>query len=65
MVMRNASSLDQMIGKALGDTAARLRAFSTLHASTGLASESPASVREQRDDIARARQRSDLKSGTF
>jgi signal transduction histidine kinase len=46
MVMRNASSLDQMIGKALGDTAARLRAFSALHASTGLASESLASVRE-------------------
>lgn len=65
MVMRNASSLDQMIGKALGDAAARLRTFGALDASTGSASESPASVREQRDDIARARQRSDLKSGTF
>jgi hypothetical protein len=65
MVMRNASLLDQMIGKALGDTAARLRALSALHASTGLASESPASVREQRDDITRARQRLDLKSGTL
>lgn len=58
MVVRNARSLDQLIGEALGDDAARLRAF-----------EAPPSAvesgREQPDDVGRSRQRPDLESGTL
>jgi K+-sensing histidine kinase KdpD len=70
MVVRNASSLEQMIGDALGDAAARLRAFdpsvetpadTPAHPPT----ESATSAREQRDDVACARQRPDLESGPF
>jgi K+-sensing histidine kinase KdpD len=65
MVMRNVSLLDQVISKTLGDTAARLRAFGALRAPTESLPESPASVREQRHNVARTRQRSDLKSSTL
>jgi K+-sensing histidine kinase KdpD len=71
IVMRNANSLDQLIAGALANTAARLSAVGALYAPTDLhapidlASEPSASVREQRDDVTRARQRSDLKSGTL
>ncbi len=79
MVVRNTSSLDQMISEALGDAAARLRAFDTdMHASDAHASrevsvdlptesstESGASGRQQRNDVGRTRQRPDLESGTF
>jgi light-regulated signal transduction histidine kinase (bacteriophytochrome) len=70
MVVRNASSLDQMIGEGLGDAAARLPAFETSRETPGdgpadPSTESATSAREQRDDVARARQRPDLKSGAF
>jgi K+-sensing histidine kinase KdpD len=61
MVVRNTSSPEQMIGDALGDAVARLRALDTsaetladtpVHPLT----ESATSAREQRDDVARARQ---------
>lgn len=58
MVVRNARSLDQMIGQILGDDAARLAAFGAL-------AETTASDRKQRDDLARPGQRPDLKSGTL
>ncbi|MFN2565278.1 MAG: hypothetical protein ABR499_09755 [Gemmatimonadaceae bacterium] len=70
MVTRNASSLDQMIGEALGDDAAHLPAFGTpREPSNEPLSDSPADLpasgREQRDDVARARQRPDLESGAL
>jgi hypothetical protein len=70
MVVRNTSSLDQMIGEVLGDAAARLRAFDTSREapadlSADSSAESAASGREQRDDVARARQRPDLEPGTL
>lgn len=58
MVVRNARSLDQMIGRVLGDDAARLSAFGAL-------AEATASGRKQRDDLARPGQRSDLESGVL
>ena len=58
MVVRNARSLDQMIGQILGDDAARLSAFGAL-------AEATASARKQRDDLARTRQRPDLEPGAF
>lgn len=55
-----------MIGEALGDTPARLRAFDTPpEVATQSAPEPRASVGEQRDDVARECQRSDLESGTL
>jgi K+-sensing histidine kinase KdpD len=70
MVVRNARSLDQMIGEALGDAAARLPAFDTSEETLGDMRADPfrepaVSAREQFDDIARARQRPDLESGAF
>jgi hypothetical protein len=72
MVVRNASSLDQVISEALGDAAARLSAFGASGAASpdSLADRpasdgSDASGREQRDDVARRRQRPDLESGAF
>jgi signal transduction histidine kinase len=70
MVVRNARSLDQVIGEALGDAAARLRVFDTSGEMPGdtpadSSRESAASAREQLDDIARARQRPDLESGAL
>jgi hypothetical protein len=71
MVVRNASSLDQMISEALGDAAAHLSAFGASGASPGSPADRPASDssdasgREQRDDVARRRQRPDLESGAF
>jgi signal transduction histidine kinase len=67
MVVRNTSSLDQLIDEVLGDTAAELRAFD---APRDLASELtpdqlPSSAREKRDDVARPRESPDLESGTF
>lgn len=70
MVVRNTSSLDQMIGEALGDAAARLPAFDTpREVSADVPADSPpastTSGREQRDDLARTRQRPDLESGAL
>lgn len=71
MVVRNTSSLDQMISEALGDAAARLRAFDTpgeTPAADLPANPSPetaASDREQPDDVARPRQRPDLETDTL
>jgi K+-sensing histidine kinase KdpD len=70
MVVRNARSLDQMIGEALGDAAARLHAFDTPRETPGDRPADPSrdaavSTREQFDDIARARQRPDLESGAL
>jgi signal transduction histidine kinase len=77
MVVRNASSLDQMISEALGDAAARLSVFGASAASLDspgspassadrpASDGSDASGREQRDDVARRRQRPDLESGAF
>jgi signal transduction histidine kinase len=70
MVVRNTSSLDQLIGEALSDAAAGLRAFDTSRemptdVSADPSIEAAASGREQRDDIARSRQRPDLESGAF
>lgn len=70
MVGRNTRSLDQIIDEALGDAAARLRAFDTFgelppDARPDLPTESATSRREQPDDVTRTRQRSDLKSGAF
>ena len=74
MVARNASSLDRMIGEALGDAAARLPAFraprevprNTSHEAPSYVPARPAaSGRKQRDDLARARQRPDLESGAL
>jgi K+-sensing histidine kinase KdpD len=66
MVVRNTRSLDQLIGEVLGDGAARLRAFDTpQEVSTDSPPKSTASVREQRDEIARARQRPDLEPGAL
>jgi hypothetical protein len=66
MVVRNTSSLDQMIGEALGDAAARLRAFDAAQEiSTESSADSSTSAREQRDDVARARQRPDLEPGAL
>jgi K+-sensing histidine kinase KdpD len=70
MVVRNTRSLDQMIGEALGDAAARLRAFDTspdtpadlpADSSTEWAISGP----KQRDNVARSRQRPNLESGAF
>jgi K+-sensing histidine kinase KdpD len=67
MVVRNTSSLDQLIDEVLGDTAAHLQAFdapqelSTETTPDQLAS----SAREKRDDVARPRERPDLESGAF
>ncbi len=58
MVVRNARSLDLMIGQVLGDDAARLSAFGAL-------AEATASGRKQRDDLARPGQRPDLKAGAL
>jgi hypothetical protein len=70
LVVRNTSSLDQMIDEVLGDAATRLRAFDT--SGETLADLPPApspdsatSGREQRDDVSGARQRPDLEAGTF
>ena len=70
MVVRNTSSLDQMIGEALSDAAARLRAFDTAEEvpadmPANLSPELAVSAREQHDNVARPRQRSDLESGTL
>jgi K+-sensing histidine kinase KdpD len=72
MVVRNTSSLDQMISEVLGDTAARLHAFeidTSREPPADLPADSPTEVatsgREERDDVARTRQRPDLKPGTF
>jgi hypothetical protein len=70
MVVRNTSSLEQMIGEALGDAAARLRAFDTdapdaADTDSPTATASDASRRQHRDDVARARQRPDLESGAL
>ena len=67
MVVRNTSSLDQLIDEVLGDTAAHLRAFD---APRELASELAldqlrSSAREKRDDVARSRESPDLEPGTF
>lgn len=56
LVVRNTSSLDQMISEALGDAAARLRAFETYREASG---------GEEQDDLARARQRPDFESGAL
>jgi K+-sensing histidine kinase KdpD len=61
LVVRNTSSLDQMIAEALGDAAARLRAFETFRE----VSTPTASGREEHDDLARARQRPDFEAGTL
>jgi signal transduction histidine kinase len=58
MVVRNARSLDQMIGQVLGDDAARLSAFGAL-------ADATASGRKQLDDLARPRERPDLQSGAL
>jgi signal transduction histidine kinase len=76
LVVRSTSSLDQMIGDALSDDAARLRAFETSAFDTSR--EAPADVpadslpastttsgREQGDDLARARERPDSESGAL
>jgi K+-sensing histidine kinase KdpD len=76
LVVRNTSSLDQMIGEALGDDAARLRAFET--SAFEMSREAPADVpadslpastttsgREQGDDLARSRERPDFESGAL
>jgi len=74
LVVRNTSSLDQMIGEAFGDAAARLRAFETSReASAHSPAEPPKSPPaptvsgggEEQDDLARARQRSDFESGAL
>jgi hypothetical protein len=67
MVVRNARSLDQMIGEALGDDAASLHALgaSRRQPLAGDASDAGDSGRKQRDDLLRARQRPDLESGAF
>jgi signal transduction histidine kinase len=72
VVVRNTRSLDQVIGEALGDAAARLPAFDTsgetpadlpADSSPDLSPEPEASGREQRDDVARTHQRPDLETG--
>jgi hypothetical protein len=67
MVVRNTSSLDQMIGEALGDEAARLRAFGTVQEAPADMPPAPAasttSGREQGDNVARARQRPNFETG--
>jgi hypothetical protein len=71
LVVRNTSSLDQMIGEALGDAAARLRAFETSQdAPADVPTDSPpasttTSGREQRENLARARERPDFESGAL
>lgn len=66
MVVRNTSSLDQLIDEVLGDTAAQLRAFDApREVATELTPEVPSSAREKRDDIAYPRERPDLEPGTF
>ena len=62
MVVRNTSSLDQLIGEVLGDTAAQLRAF---EAPGDAMSEASSSTGEQRDDVARTRERPDFEAGTL
>jgi signal transduction histidine kinase len=57
MVARNTSSLDQLIGEMLGDTAARLRAFDAPGDVASVPSEqTPTSGGEKRDDVTRARE---------
>lgn len=74
MVVRNTSSLDQMISEALGDAAARLRAFNTAGGASAdvpadmladSSTESDASDLEEGDNITRSHQRPDLESGAF
>jgi signal transduction histidine kinase len=67
LVARNTSSLDELIDKALGDTAARLHAFETPREPSAEPSrQQPApSTREKRDDVARSSERPDFEPGTF
>jgi hypothetical protein len=75
MVVRNARTLDQMIGEALGDDAASLLALGAprpvLPRTTGDTSDTSDtsnasdSARNQRDNLLRARQRPDLESGAL
>jgi signal transduction histidine kinase len=67
MVVRNTSSLDQMIDQVLGDTAAHLRAFDVpREVPTGADPDRlPSSAREKRDDVSRPRERPDLEPGSF
>jgi len=71
MVARNARSLDQMIGEALGDDAAALDALGATRrapdarATGGHPGDAGDSGREQRDDLRGARQRPDLEPGAF
>jgi hypothetical protein len=67
MVVRNTSSLDQLIDEVLGDTAAQLRAFDAPRALTTETTpdQLPLSARKERDDVARPRERPDLESGAF
>jgi signal transduction histidine kinase len=62
MVVRNTSSLDQLIGEILGDTAARLRAFET---PGDAMPEASSSTGEQRDDVTRTRKRPDFEAGAL
>jgi signal transduction histidine kinase len=64
MVVRNARSLDQLIGKVLGDAAAQLQAFEISSEKQSSTNKAPASGREQRNDLTRTRERPDFESGT-
>jgi signal transduction histidine kinase len=64
MVVRNASSLDQLISAALSDEAARLPAFASPRDSMPTPAVAP-SAGHQRDNVARARQRPNLESGAL
>lgn len=67
IVVRNTRSLDQLIDKVLGDTAAQLHAFeSPQELPTNVRHEqSSSSAREERNDLAGPRERPDLESGIF
>jgi signal transduction histidine kinase len=67
MVVRNTSSLDQLIDEVLGDTAAQLRAFDAPRELTAelTPNQLRPSAREKRDDVVRPRESPDLEPGTL
>jgi signal transduction histidine kinase len=67
MVVRNTSSLDQLIDEVLGDTAAQLQAFDAPREPTTelTPDQLRSSAREKRDDVVRPREGPDLEPGTL